>query len=186
MNNHKEVSKMKVLVVVDMQNDFIDGALGSKEAAAIVSNVVKRIESAENELVLYTQDTHGDDYLSTPEGKKLPVPHCIKGTDGWKINSEVANAYRGDKNSAKCFEKPVFGSVALVEHLVSLNNEQTITNIELLGLCTDVCVVSNAIMLKNYLPHVEVSVNENCCAGITPQSHAEAINTMKMCQIDII
>ena len=181
---------MKVLVVVDMQKDFIDGALGTKEAAEIVGDVVRRIEESEGELILFTQDTHGEDYLQTSEGKKLPVVHCVKGTDGWKINENIIGAWRENKNTIvdaglreNTFTKPVFGSVQLVEFL---QNRQGISSIEVLGVCTDICVVSNAIMLKNALPNVEINVNAKCCAGVTPQSHNEALNTMKMCQINII
>ena len=182
---------MKVLVVVDMQKDFIDGALGTKEAVAIVDKVVKRIESSQDELILFTKDTHQDDYLNTPEGKKLPVPHCIEGTDGWQINEAILNAWRNKSNTIKIaelpdntFNKPVFGSTELVEFLKSRAAE--ITRIEILGLCTDICVVSNAIMIKNTLPEVEICVNSSCSAGVTPQSHTEALNTMRMCQIDVI
>jgi len=182
---------LKILVVVDMQKDFIDGALGTAEAAAILPNVITRIEnSPPDELILLTKDTHGEDYLNTPEGKKLPVSHCVKGTEGWDVNPDVLEAWRKNKSTAakdeNIFEKPVFGSVALVEFITNLHKISPITGIELLGLCTDVCVVSNAIMLKNTLPDVPVAVIENCCAGVTPQSHTEAINTMKMCQVDIV
>ncbi|MCL1883697.1 MAG: cysteine hydrolase [Defluviitaleaceae bacterium] len=180
---------MKILVVVDMQKDFIDGALGTKEAEGIVSGVVSRVEESENEMILFTQDTHGEDYLSTPEGKKLPVPHCVENTEGWKIKKSIFNAWRGNKNtiiaqnlSENTFRKPIFGSCELVEFLKSL---EVISEVEILGLCTDICVVSNAIMLKNALPNVEISVNEKLCAGTTPQSHREALNIMKMCQINI-
>lgn len=173
---------MKVLIVIDMQNDFIDGALGTKEASAIVSNVVKRVEASDGEMILLTMDTHGEDYLSTPEGKKLPVPHCVKGTEGWKTNERVLAACDG--KIERTFEKPVFGSVELVEFLKARESE--ISEIELVGLCTDICVVSNAVMLKNFLPNAAINVNEKCCAGVTPQSHTEALNTMKMCQINII
>jgi len=175
---------MKVLIIVDMQKDFIDGALGTKEAAAIVANVVSRVENSKDELILFTQDTHGEDYLSTPEGKKLPVVHCVEGTDGWKINESILNAWQGNKNTENIFKKSVFGSIELVEFLKKRANE--ISEIEILGLCTDICVVSNAIMIKNALPEIEINVNEKCCAGVTPQSHREALNVMKMCQINII
>ena len=182
---------MKVLVVVDMQKDFIDGALGTNEAIAIVGNVVERIENSKGELVLFTKDTHRGDYLTTPEGKKLPVPHCIEGTDGWQINESVLSAWRNNSNTIRLpalqdntFIKPVFGSVDLVDFLKSRVAE--ITEVEIVGLCTDICVISNAIMIKNYIPDVKISVNAACCAGVTPQSHADALNVMKMCQIDII
>ncbi|MCL2286378.1 MAG: cysteine hydrolase [Firmicutes bacterium] len=181
---------MKVLIVVDMQNDFIDGALGTAEAVAIVDNVVKRVESSAGELILFTQDTHQSNYLQTSEGKKLPVPHCIEGTDGWQINERVFNVWRNNKNTVRLpelpnntFKKPVFGSVDLMEFLTS--REKEITEIEVLGLCTDICVISNAIMIKNIMPEIKISVNSACCAGVTPQSHTEALNTMKMCQIDV-
>ena len=185
---------MKILIVVDMQKDFIDGALGTKEAASIVPAVIERVKNSESELILFTQDTHGENYLLTSEGKKLPVKHCIKDTDGWQINAEILNAWKENKNTivvaesiGNIFQKGVFGSVELVEFLKNLREEgAAISGVELLGLCTDICVISNAIMLKNFLPDVEISVIENCCAGVTPQSHTEAINTMKMCQINII
>jgi nicotinamidase-related amidase len=182
---------MKTLIVIDMQKDFIDGALGTPEAAAIVDKVVQRIEESTDELILFTQDTHNADYLDSPEGKKLPVVHCVEGTEGWRINERVQDAWRNNPHSiqltdvdAHIFIKPVFGSVDLVEFLKTRSAE--IDEIELVGLCTDICVVSNAIMIKNTLPHVKVSVNAGCCAGVTPQSHSEALNTMQMCQIDII
>ncbi|MCL2574774.1 MAG: cysteine hydrolase [Defluviitaleaceae bacterium] len=182
---------MKILIVVDMQKDFIDGALGTPEAVAIVDNVASRIKSGENELVLFTQDTHGDDYLTTPEGKKLPVVHCIEGTEGWEINPAIMVAWKNHPDTiiapelkGNTFTKPVFGSVELVEFLKSKQNE--IESIEILGICTDICVVSNAIMIKNTLPHIPIAVNAACCAGVTPQSHQAALDVMKMCQIDTI
>ena len=179
---------MNVLVVVDMQKDFIDGALGTQEAQSIVDNVVNRIKNSQNELILFTQDTHGADYLNTPEGQKLPVPHCIKNTPGWEINPQVLQAWESHPNTIKAsnhfFEKPVFGSVDLVAFLQCQGPK--IDGIEILGVCTDICVISNAIMIKNVIPSIKVSVNQSCCAGVTPQSHAEAINTMVMCQIDVI
>ena len=182
---------MKVLIVVDMQNDFIDGALGTAEAAAIVDSVVKRIENAAGELILFTMDTHQDDYLSTSEGKKLPVPHCIEGTEGWRLNEAVYNAWRNNANTVKIpdlpentFTKPVFGSTQLVDFLKSRRFD--ITEIEILGLCTDICVISNAIMIKNALPDIPISVNGACCAGVTPQSHDAALSVMKMCHIDVV
>jgi len=181
---------MKVLVVIDMQKDFIDGALGTAEAAAIVDKVAARVASSQNELVLFTQDTHGEDYLSTPEGKKLPVPHCIEGTAGWQIDGSIMEAWRSNKNTIcdpnlteNTFTKPVFGSTALVAYLNDRADD--ITEIELLGVCTDICVVSNAIMLKNTLPHIPIAVNAPLCAGVTPQSHQEALNTMAQCQIEV-
>ena len=185
---------MRVLVVVDMQNDFIDGALGTPEAAAILPAVVDRIAQSRDELILFTQDTHQDDYLQTAEGKKLPVVHCIEGTDGWRINQQILDAWKNNPHTVRAadtatlknntFLKPVFGSTDLVHYLATRADE--ITEIEILGVCTDICVVSNAIMIKNSLPEMKVSVNAELCAGVSPQSHTEALNTMKMCQIDII
>jgi len=182
---------MKVLIVVDMQNDFIDGAVGSEEAIGIVKNVVKRIESSAGELILFTKDTHGEDYLNTPEGKKLPIPHCIEGTFGWQTNEDVLAAWHNNKNTIRLpglldntITKPVFGSTRLVEFLES--RKEDIAEIEILGLCTDICVISNALMIKNTMPDIPISVNAACSAGITPQSHQEALNVMGMCQIDII
>jgi len=182
---------MNVLIIVDMQKDFIDGALGTAEAAAIVDNVVKRIQNSAGELILFTKDTHQEDYLSTTEGQKLPVPHCIEGTDGWQINGAILDAWHNNAHTIKLpelpdntFTKPVFGSVDLVRFLKA--RESDITEIEILGLCTDICVVSNAIMIKNVMPDIKISVNAHCCAGVTPQSHTEALNVMRMCHIDIL
>ena len=182
---------MKVLVIVDMQKDFIDGTLGTTEAVAIVDNVVKRIENSAGELILFTKDTHQDNYLATAEGKKLPVPHCIEGTSGWQVNESVLAAWRKNDNTIivpelleNTFTKPVFGSTKLVNFLESRISD--ISEIEILGLCTDICVISNAIMIKNFIEDVPISVNAACCAGVTPQSHEEALNVMRMCQIDII
>ena len=182
---------MKILIVVDMQKDFIDGALGTAEAAAIVAAVAARIAAGRGELVLFTQDTHGADYLDTPEGKKLPVPHCIKGTPGWEIDATVKAAWQNHPDTVilpdlpeNTFTKPVFGSVDLVDFLKAKQNE--IESIEILGICTDICVISNAIMIKNTLPEIEIIVNAGCCAGVNPESHAEALNVMRMCHIDVI
>jgi len=180
---------MKALIVVDMQKDFIDGTLGTPEAVNIVEPVVKRIENSKNELILFTQDTHQKNYLETPEGKKLPVVHCIENTEGWQINAAVRDAWRNNKSTViieelveNTFTKSVFGSIDLVEFLKSRISE--IDEIEILGLCTDICVISNALMVKNILPDLKISVNATCCAGVTPQSHTEALNVMKMCHID--
>ena len=182
---------MKILIVVDMQKDFIDGALGTPEAAAITSKVAQRIAAGRNELVLFTQDTHGDDYLNTPEGKKLPVVHCIEDTPGWEIDPAVKAAWQNHNETIvipdlleNTFKKPVFGSVDLVKFLADKQDE--VESIEIVGICTDICVISNAIMIKNTLPHIDISVNAALCAGVTPQSHNEALNVMKMCHISII
>ncbi len=169
----------KVLVVVDMQKDFIDGALGTKEAVAIVDNVAETVRSFDGEVV-FTRDTHHDDYLETQEGRNLPVPHCIEGTDGWQLDKKL-QALRTD--AMKIFDKPAFGSVALAEYLKA---DGEIGNVTLVGLCTDICVISNALLIKANMPEVEVRVIEKCCAGVAPQSHANALEAMKMCQIAIV
>lgn len=167
----------KVLIVIDMQNDFIDGALGTPEAEKIVPLVKAKIEEAQanGDIVVYTRDTHHENYLETPEGKKLPVKHCIKGTPGW----EIAESLYVDR--AKIFDKPTFASLDLVHDLVASPCEE----VEIVGLCTDICVVSNALLIKAYLPELEIIVDSKCCAGVTPESHLAALETMKMCQITV-
>jgi nicotinamidase-related amidase len=181
---------MKILIVIDMQNDFIEGALGTKEAVSIVDSVIERIENSKGELILFTRDTHQEDYLETSEGKKLPVIHCIEGSKGWEINEKVQRAWLYNEDTIvlpqlnnNTFDKPVFGSVKLVEFLK--DHEGEITEIELLGVCTDICVISNGIMIRNTLPDVKLIVNSSCCAGVTPGSHNKALEIMEMCQIDI-
>ena len=174
---------MKILVVVDMQNDFIDGALGTKEAVAIVPAVLKKIKEFQGK-VIFTLDTHPEDYMNTQEGKNLPVRHCIKGTDGWKLPEEI-DRLRSEKN-ADVYEKPTFGSKKLAFDLEELNKTEKIESIELIGLCTDICVVSNALMIKAFLPEVEISVDESCMAGVTPEKHEAALETMRSCQIKVI
>lgn len=169
---------MDVLVVVDMQNDFIDGALGTKEAQAIVPGVAEKINSFSGE-VFYTMDTHEADYLSTQEGKNLPVEHCIKGSKGWEIASEIPVI-----NKANVLEKPTFGSVSLATMLKE--KEAELDSVTLIGLCTDICVISNAMLIKAYMPEVPVFVDASCCAGVTPKSHAQALEAMKMCQIQVL
>lgn len=172
----------KILIVVDMQNDFIDGALGTKEAVGIVDGVASKIAGFDGR-ILATLDTHHENYLETAEGKKLPVPHCISGTHGWLLHEKVLYAL-SDKDY-RTIEKPTFGSVALVEELCRLREKEEI-EAELVGLCTDICVVSNALLLKAHFPEMKISVDASCCAGVTPETHKAALETMKMCQIDII
>lgn len=172
----------KVLVVVDMQKDFVDGALGSSEAVAIVDNVVSKINEFDGEIIV-TYDTHQDNYMETREGKYLPVPHCIENTDGWELNHKVANAL-GNKREITIIHKPTFGSTELVK-LLSYEDEKEV-EVTLVGLCTDICVVSNAMLLKANYPEMNIIVDANCCAGVTPESHNAALTTMKMCQIDIV
>lgn len=168
---------MKYLIVVDMQKDFIDGALGTKEAQAIVPNVRKKIEEFDGE-VIFTRDTHHKDYLSTQEGKNLPVEHCIEGTAGWEIDKSLQPFCKG-----LVVNKPTFGSMALAEEIWERGDAQEIT---LVGLCTDICVISNAMLLKAAMPEVPIIVDRACCAGVTPQSHENALEAMKMCQITIV
>lgn len=206
---------MKILVVVDMQNDFIDGALGTPEAVEIVPAVVKKIKEFDG-LVVLTRDTHQENYMQTQEGSNLPVPHCIEGTDGWQINVEVMEAadrqaetlsesYADDDDAVmvtidpSIFNKPTFGCVELGEALLRANQaepdaengidaddtENIIESIEVIGLCTDICVISNAMLLKAFLPEVPVIVDAACCAGVTPESHIRALGAMQACQIEV-
>ena len=172
----------KILIVVDMQKDFVDGALGTKEAAAIVDNVVGKINS-HNGLIFATYDTHFENYLETSEGKNLPVPHCIKGSDGWKLDGRVENALNNKNFTA--VEKITFGSVELPDKIKNACGDEDF-EIELVGLCTDICVISNALILKANFPEVKISVAADCCAGVTPESHEAALLTMKMCQVNVV
>ena len=171
----------KILIVIDMQNDFIDAALGTKEAAAVVSAVKEKIRSYPAENVIATMDTHSENYMETQEGKYLPVPHCIKGSDGWKIRSDIAALL----TEAKIYEKPTFGSTELAADLMRIASREEI-ELELIGLCTDICVVSNALLLKASMPEVKICVDAACCAGVTPEKHLAALETMRSCQIQII
>ena len=164
---------MDILVVIDMQNDFIDGALGTPEAEAIVPNVVDRVKNF-NGLVLATRDTHSGDYLQTQEGRMLPVEHCIRGTYGWEIREEIAELLESGP-----IDKPTFGSETLGKVLKEFNKSETIDSITLVGLCTDICVISNAMLLKAFLPEVPIMVDSLCCAGVTPESHERALEAMK-------
>ena len=172
----------KILIVVDMQRDFVDGALGSAEAKAIVGNVVDKINTFDGDIFV-TYDTHFENYMETSEGKNLPVPHCIKGTDGWQLEPRIKEAL--DKREYTAVEKITFGSVVLPE-LIGKKYDVSDIEILLVGLGTDICVVSNAMLLKANYPEVPISVDSCCCAGVTPESHNAALATMKMCQIEII
>lgn len=165
----------KTLIVVDMQNDFIDGVLGTKEAQAIVPNVKKKIAEyyARGDEIIFTRDTHQADYLETNEGKHLPIGHCIEGTKGWQIAEGL------ETPKAKYIDKGVFGFLWWSE--IDIGEE-----VEIVGLCTDICVVSNSIILKATYPEIEIYVDASCCAGVTPETHKSALETMKMCQINII
>jgi nicotinamidase-related amidase len=170
---------MKVLLVIDMQNDFIDGALGTKEAVAIVDDVVTKVKNFDGK-VLFTRDTHQEDYMNTLEGKNLPVPHCIENTYGWEIADKLKSYIEKSP-----FNKPTFGSVELEKYMNELSKKENIESIELVGLCTDICVISNAILLKANFPNTPIIVNSSLCAGVTPESHERALGAMEMCQISI-
>jgi nicotinamidase-related amidase len=171
---------MKVLVVVDMQNDFIDGALGTHEAPLIVGAVHNKIdEYRQNKFpVLFTRDTHDTEYLRTQEGKNLPIAHCVKGTHGWQITSKL------DTAQDMIFDKPSFGSIELAQYVTE--HYAKAEEIVITGLCTDICVISNALILKAALPETPVTVDSSCCAGVTPQSHKNALEAMKMCQVRVV
>lgn len=171
----------QVYIIVDMQNDFIDGSLGTPEAREIVPLVEAAIvESKKNDAVhtdlIFTQDTHHEDYLDTQEGKKLPVPHCIKGTRGWNICRQLLPYTL----SAVMLEKPTFGCPGLIAEVEDYDR------IVLMGLCTDICVISNALLLKAFYPEKQIGVNASCCAGVTPESHNRALAAMASCQIDLL
>ena len=169
-----------VLVVVDMQNDFIDGALGTKEAVAIVPKVEEKIRNF-NGTVLFTRDTHENWYLETQEGKKLPIPHCIRDTEGWQIRRELDILRKTEP-----VDKETFGSIDLADDLVAMNIDDEIKSITFVGLCTDICVISNALLVKAALPEVPIIVDAACCAGVTPESHENALKAMEMCQVEVI
>ena len=171
---------MDILVVVDMQNDFVSGALGTAEAAAIVSRVVDRVAegTARGEKLIFTRDTHWADYLDTQEGRRLPVPHCIRGTEGWEIIGELASY----AENAVVLDKPTFGSRELGQLLAE---EGQVGKITFIGLCTDICVISNALLAKAFLPEAEIVVEAGCCAGVTPESHRNALAAMEVCQITV-
>ncbi len=168
----------KALIVIDMQNDFIDGSLGTPEAQAIVLAVTERVKAAvhNGEKLIFTQDTHYKNYLDTAEGKKLPVEHCIKPSHGWGLVSALI-PYAKD---ATVLEKPTFGATGLPQHVAGYDE------ITVVGLCTDICVISNAMLLKAFLPEAKICVDSNCCAGVTPESHTRALEAMKMCHIDVL
>lgn len=172
----------RFLVAVDLQKDFVDGALGTNEAQAIVPNAVKKIKNFDGKIFV-TFDTHSENYLSTAEGKKLPVTHCVKGTDGWQLNANIQKALDGRDYIS--VEKPTFSSVDLPKLIEKEANGEEF-EIELIGLCTDICVVSNALLLKANFPEAPIAVDSSCCAGVTPQAHKSALDTMKSCQIDIL
>ncbi len=173
---------MKYLVVVDMQKDFITGSLGTEEAKEILPKVIDKINHYDGTIV-FTKDTHTDDYLNTQEGRNLPVKHCIMNEEGWYLDDQLEDIAR--KADWKIYNKRTFGSVELASDLKSENDKTAIEEIELCGLCTDICVISNALLLKAFMPEVPVYVDAGCCAGVTPDSHKNALEAMKMCQVKI-
>ena len=173
--------KKEVLVVVDMQNDFIDGTLGTKEAVEIVPIVTEYVKGFNGEL-FFTRDTHEDNYLDTQEGKNLPVKHCIRGSKGWEICPQLMEYTK----NAVVVDKPTFGSLALAEKLADLARTEEIEKIILVGLCTDICVISNAMLIKAALPEVKICVIANACAGVSVETHKNALEAMKLCQIEVV
>lgn len=180
MSEKERKMMKKYLLAIDLQNDFIDGSLGTEEAQEMLPAAIEKIKSFDGE-VIFTKDTHPVDYLNTLEGRNLPVEHCIEGTKGWQLNPEIA----GLKKNAKVFCKNTFGSLELAASLKAEYDKGQVESIELIGLCTDICVVSNALLLKAYMPEVPISVDASCCAGVTKESHLQALQTMAMCQIQI-
>ncbi len=168
-----------ILVVVDMQNDFIDGALGTKEALAIVPLVEKRLREHNGEII-FTRDTHSEEYLSTEEGRNLPVVHCVKGTFGWQICDALLPFVKDN-----VIDKPSFGSPELAKMIAKIAEKEGAA-VSLVGLCTDICVISNAMLIKAFAPEIKITVEERLCAGVTPESHKNALSAMKMCQISVI
>ena len=183
--------KKKILVVVDMQNDFISGSLGSPEAKTIVPYVTEKIKNADkNTYIIFTQDTHEDDYLETQEGKNLPIKHCIKDTKGWEIEETILSTWNEVEIPAARIEKPSFGSVTLIEVLHDIikteESKENEVEIEFVGLCTNICVISNVMMAKAYFPEIFIIVDAKGCAGTTPYGHKCALQAMKDCQVNVI
>jgi nicotinamidase-related amidase len=173
----------KLLIVVDMQKDFIDGSLGTAEAQAIVEPLIQLVKEYDPKDIIATRDTHPENYMETQEGRNLPVPHCIRGTDGWQIRPEIAALLFPDH----VIDKPTFGSTQLAKLMEILERrEEDGIEIELVGLCTDICVVSNALLLKASMPETPISCDASCCAGVTPAKHEAALETMRSCQIKIL
>ncbi len=170
----------RILVVVDMQNDFITGPLSSPEAPGILDNVVRKVENFDGRVV-FTMDTHDGSYSDTQEGRLLPVGHCIKGSDGWRLVQPLADI--AGRKGAVIFEKGTFASVSLAEYLAERNRVSPVSSVTLVGVCTDICVVSNALLIKAFLPEVEVRVDSSCVAGVTKEKNDAALETMRSCQI---
>lgn len=169
------------MIVVDMQKDFVDGALGTAEAVAIVERAAKKIRDFDGDCIA-TMDTHDENYLQTAEGRNLPVPHCIRGTEGWQLDPRVEAALQ--EKGFETLEKPTFGSMEL-PRLIAKKYDTDDLSVEMIGLCTDICVVTNALLLKTAFPELPITVDSTCCAGVTPQKHEAALETMRSCQINI-
>lgn len=172
----------KILIVVDMQYDFTYGSLKNQEAIRMIPRVAEKIQNFDG-AIIFTQDTHTEDYINTQEGRKLPVPHCIRGTQGWKIVEPLEKLQR--ELDCEVFEKPTFGSVELMDAIIKKSKDYRLEEVELVGVCTDICVISNAMLLKAALPEITVKVDADCCAGVTPQSHQVALKAMMACQIEV-
>ncbi len=170
----------KILIVIDMQQDFVYGALGSPEAQAIVPAVAEKIRSFDGQ-VIFTRDTHQEDYMNLQEGRFLPVVHCVEDTEGWEIIPELKEASEG--KTCMIYNKPTFGCTDLAHDLLAEHQNTAIDSIEIIGVCTDICVVSNALMLKAFMPEVPMYVDASCCAGVNPAAHEAALSTMKSCHI---
>lgn len=183
-----EKEKKKVLIVIDVQNDFVYGSLGSNEAVAVVPNIVEKVNEYRNnsDLIIFTQDTHYNNYLDTQEGKKLPVEHCIRGTNGWEIVDEI-NYKKFEKfNNFAVYRKSTFGFDDWDWEERFNNTDDSLLDIEIIGLCTDICVITNALLIKTYYPEAKITVDASCCAGSTPERHKAALDVMKSCQINVI
>ena len=171
----------RYLFVIDYQNDFVDGALGFPGAEKLDGKIAEKVRAYGKDHVLFTRDTHFDNYLETREGRALPVPHCIRGTEGWEIVPQLREYAAGFAP----VDKPTFGSTALAQMLSAINQGTPVEKITLVGLCTDICVISNALLLKAFLPETDIIVDASCCAGVTPESHKNALAAMKACQITV-
>jgi len=174
---------LDILIVVDMQNDFITGSLGTKEAQKIVNNVALEINKS-YDMVFFTQDTHDKNYLNTQEGKNLPIEHCIDGEDGWKLHDDIKLSMKAARCPVYTIKKNIFGSYNLLEKLEYMSDK--INSITIVGLCTDICVISNALIIKSKFPEIKLKCIENCCAGVTPEKHNAAIEVMKSCQVEVL
>lgn len=173
---------MNALIVIDVQNDFVTGTLGTQEACRMLPHLMEKVKEFQG-IIFMTQDSHSENYLETQEGQKLPVPHCITGTKGWRFTEELEEIQK--EKQIKVYQKPCFGSTQLVEDLVRLYEEGELQSVELAGICTDICVVSNALMIKSRMPELPLFVDAACCAGVTPQKHEAALEVMESCQITI-